>query len=88
MNKSILVIDTPDCCNHCFLGKKEFNSNDVVCRAVKGFCVSERNAIPYWCPLKDVPQKMAEENRWYSEDYAKGRNDCIDEILKGVAGNG
>lgn len=46
------------------------------------------NTKPDWCPLMELPQKMAEENRWFSEDYAKGRNDCIDKILKGVNGNG
>lgn len=38
---------------------------------------------PDWCPLMDLPNKMAEENRWYSKEYAEGFNACIDEILKG-----
>ena len=30
--------------------------------------------------LKSMPREMAVENRWYSEDFAKGYNQCLYEI--------
>lgn len=38
---------------------------------------------PDWCSLRDLPKKLAVENRWFSEDYAMGFNACLDEILGG-----
>lgn len=80
MSKSILVIDTPEKCDGCVLhgiiiGKQICNAE---IRRVK-----DENSKPDWCPLIALPKKIAEENRWFSGDYAKGRNDCIDELLKG-----
>lgn len=84
MSKSILVIYTPnyyiDCPCHfagmsgqiwCGKENKELLADDI------------QTFKPDWCPLVELPQKMAEESRWFSEDYVKGRNACIDEILKG-----
>lgn len=78
MSKSILVIDTPENCGQCPC----FLEVATDCCGVNGKDIDGRGK-PDWCPLVELPQKMAEENRWFSEDYAKGRNDCIDEILKG-----
>lgn len=75
MSKSILVIDTPPCCGECEM------SGTGVCRKWNR---KDLRAFPKDCPLKEVPAKMPEESRWYSEEYADGWNACIDEILKGV----
>ncbi len=82
MSKSILVIDTPECCGKCPC----FLEVATDCCGVNGKDI-DSHGKPDWCPLKDVPEKMTDENRWYSEDYARGRNTCIDEILKGANGN-
>lgn len=83
MSKSILVIDTPEAC----IGCPCHFADDVMI-----WCGKERKEIladdietfkPDWCPLLDLPEKMVEENRWFSEEYARGFNTCIDEILKG-----
>jgi hypothetical protein len=79
MSKSILAIDTPKNCGQCPC----FLEVATDCCGVNGKDI-DSHSKPDWCPLKSVPQKMEEENRWFSEDYAKGRNACIDEILKGV----
>lgn len=80
MSKSILVIDTPENCFKCDLKDGYF------CGKTKRWIDEACFPKPDWCPLRDLPEKMPEENRWFSEDYEKGRNDCIDEILKGVNG--
>lgn len=88
MSKSILVMDMPERCSvceflrrtdedYCYCGRLGFDYQ------VNEYMRSTPKGKPDWCPLVELPQKMAEENRWFSEDYAKGRNDCIDEILKG-----
>jgi len=93
MSKSILIIDTPENCRNCpchftdmvTLNPKEGENFFVfLCGANnKELGLKEMNSTrPSWCPLKRTPQKLAEENRWFSKDYAVGYNACIDEILK------
>ena len=73
MSKSILVMDTPNCCGECEM------SGTGACRK---WNTKDLKTFPKDCPLKMVPQKLAEEDRWFSKDYAIGFNACIDEILK------
>ena len=74
MSKAILVIDMPDCCGDCEM------SGTGVC---KKWNMKDLKTFPKACPLKRMPQKLAEEDRWFSKDYAIGFNSCIDEILNG-----
>lgn len=84
MSKSILAIDTPECCDYCPVGRIFGMAVKVECMAGKDIRVNNNGGIiPNWCQLLDLPKKMAEENRWFRKDYAEGFNDCIDEILKG-----
>ena len=77
MSKSILVMDTPSCCNEC----------DVIC--MKYYSAIQNGDIeiltkPDGCPLKELPQKM--EGKEYSLikiGEKKGYNACIDDILEG-----
>lgn len=93
MSKSILVIDTPNNCASCQMSNinlYDMSKDGTYCQLNVRQNIpweNARNSRPDWCPLKDVPEKMTDENRWYSEDYAMGRNTCIDEILKGANGN-
>lgn len=83
MSKSILVIDTPKRCAECRLcafgnyGSKRCTGKD------QPIFLNGKKQKPDWCPLRDLPEKIAEENRWLSKEYAKGYNACIGEILKG-----
>lgn len=89
MNKSILVIDTPERCSTCeFLkeNKEEYycgrlNETDIV----EDYMQSTPKGKPDWCPLKEIPQKVDEGNKYTDCEYyrAQGYNTCIDEILKG-----
>lgn len=91
MSKSILVIDTPECCCQC-----RFSGADGDYCCLKENMVSDSNAIseeeylnkkPDWCPLWDFPDKKVmdfrEECNMYISRYWEGYNACIDEILKG-----
>lgn len=80
MSKSILLVDTPESCGKCM-----FLSVDGEEKYCSFGCwqddVYELDEKPKCCPLKPVPEKYAVENRWFSIDYANGRNDVIDAIL-------
>ena len=91
MSKSILVIDTPTCCNECSLMCKDEYSYFCPVR-----CDENKTDIyddyikfhkkPSWCPLKPLPQKRIEGGTWmmsgYSaDDFVVGYNVCINEIL-------
>lgn len=73
MSKAILIMDMPDNCITCKL------SDWATCRFTKKCNTKGKQPD---CPLRELPEKMpkSEADKYY---YAKGYNDCIDEILKG-----
>lgn len=94
MSKSILVIDTPECCCQC-----RFSGADGDYCCLKEDMVSDSNMIseeeylnkkPDWCPLRDLPEKKKVryfclgQNDYSQQGYQQGWNACIDEILEGV----
>lgn len=84
--KAILVIDMPNRCSECPLCSKDENYwGDIVsaeCQMqYKGYLANDL-IKPSWCPLKLLPHSKQMENRWFSDDYSKGWNDCLEEIQK------
>ncbi len=85
MSKSILIIDTPECCDMCKMGFHNEYSDGFECfwESTKHL-VNPKGKRPDWCPLKEMPLKKLWNK--YHNDYEKGStdgfNDCIDEILK------
>lgn len=86
MNKAILVIDMPSCCNECSLMCKDEYSYycPVKCEANKtdlydNYIMFHRK--PDWCPLKKLPDKRYIVDNGYINDFAYGWNSCINEIL-------
>ena len=91
MSKSLLLIDTPACCDDCPLKLWDALSEYY------GACVptlkevnsvtdeykenEDRDTIPSWCPLKPLPRK---KNKDFHPNivYANGWNDCLNEILR------
>lgn len=81
MNKSVLVIDTPEDCRSCYL--RGFTLNLQYCRG-KLKDIKDTSVKPDWCPLKPLPEKMtgvAQTDHWNS--IKAGWNGCIDEITGG-----
>ena len=88
MNKAILIIDMPSCCDECPLFHGFYT--DMTCGA-NNYGIN----YPYpkdfkqdWCPLKLLPKKYdieAERNKPHDRDcdweFESGYNVCIDEIL-------
>ena len=87
MSKSVLVMDTPEHgCISCLIGRNHSNSLEtcIYC-PIAGKCVldKEAEAIPDWCPLKPLPEKMIIPRGARNTDgleYACGYNTCINEI--------
>lgn len=78
MGKSILVIDTPNCCGECKM------SGTGVCRK---WNTKDLRTFPKDCPLKKIPNKTKHPDSCDNGRYDKGWNDCIDKIFKRVDGN-
>lgn len=82
-DKSFVVIDTPKCCLRCPLFKPfAFGVKGGICSIKHESYVKDELGKPDYCPLIKVPEKMVVEDRWYSEDYARGYDACIDELMK------
>lgn len=84
MGKSILVIDTPECCDYCPVGRIFGMAGQVECKAFIGISVNDDGrTIPDWCPLQKMPERADHPCHCDNGRYDKGWNDCLDQILNG-----
>lgn len=88
MDKAILVIDMPDCCNECTLMFKDEYSYwcPVKCNENKTDLYDnyiKPHKKPDWCPLKLLPDKIEGNESVYYQwgDYEDGWNNCIDSLV-------
>ena len=87
MNKAILVIDMPSCCNECFA--LDDNGDYPFClitQEQRGYTFRTREKKMDKCPFRPIPDKMYEGGTWTMSDYIadefpNGWNACIEEIL-------
>lgn len=77
MNKAVLVIDMPECCDDCKLSDYS-DSWELYC-CYTGEAVDKIK--PDWCPLKPVPKKVQVMYGDDSQDWDKGYNSCVEEIM-------
>lgn len=82
MSKAMLIMDMPESCAECQLSRCLIHKGVGIC-GVNSERFDDIKKVQEWCPLREVPKKMAEETRWFDIEYAKGWNACIDEILGG-----
>ena len=66
--KAILVIDIPEDYTGSVISVNLYGRNNKV--------IHEN----YINKLRPLPHSKQIENRWFSDDYSKGWNDCLDEI--------
>ena len=87
MSKSILVIDTPKNCSECKMHYEEDDPYDYYetidrCLLLSKYRVlSKYGKVPHDCPLKPLPQKMLAWHNDSSDDYQRGYNQCLGEII-------
>lgn len=93
MNKAILVIDKPESCDYCPVGRIFGMSGQVECMASKDIRANNNGRIiPDWCPLKEMPERKEKIeycgngvlgiNDMSKSRFNDGYNACINEILK------
>lgn len=82
MNKSILVIDTPEKCVDypicASYAESAFSPREYWCTASENTNVNPYDK-PNWCPLNPVPQKLGLREE-YPDDFSCGWNACINKI--------
>ena len=93
MAKAMLIMDMPSSCEECdFFKELRWNRHYCTqknCKEIEGYVSDFRYEKPYWCPLRECPQKKEEFEmdiiHHESLDLGKrlGYNACIDEILGG-----
>ena len=89
MDKAILVVDMPSCCDECF-ALDEYGDYPV-CRITqeqRGYTFRTREQKMDKCPLKLAPEKYEiDRNKctdpFYQFEFEYGYNQCINEILGG-----
>ena len=81
-DKAILVIDMPEGCYECPLAVETVHNYNACC--ITGGRIMSYGKFDS-CPLKKLPEKYDMDNTPYNldynEDYERGYNACIDEIL-------
>lgn len=91
MPKAVLVMDMPESCVYCPLSRLLYGMEDGIECVAAGRINRICKVIPYWCPLRELPEKMEVCGTYNSDYYAKGGkmpsyktgwNACLDEILK------
>lgn len=87
MEKSILVIDTPENCIDCHC-HFTYDNGQVWCgKKDKELLEDDIETFkPDWCPLQDIPEKKSVDGldrRPLLEAQFVGWNDCLDQILNG-----
>ena len=95
MSKSVLVMDTPESCADCKIGRDMSGYMEVciICPITNKVALNEEaEAVPDWCPLKLLPEKMKVTGLYNGEyfktggkppSYKIGWNACVDEITGG-----
>jgi len=78
--KAILVIDKPECCTSCLLSF--FNRKWFCIKTNKDINITDRYHIPEWCPLKMLPELKTPAGSDVFNDYVRGYNEAIEEIMK------
>lgn len=85
MNKAILVIDMPRCCDECFA--LDDNGDYPFClitQEQRGYTFRTREKKMDKCPLKPMPKKLEGNDSIYYQwgDYEDGWNHCIDNLIE------
>ena len=80
MNKAILVIDMPNCCDECFAldGNGDYPFC-IITQEQRGYNFRTREQKMDGCPLKPAPEL---QDKWYdNDDWIIGYNNCVHEII-------
>ena len=80
MNKAILVIDMPDCCDECFaLDDNGDYPFCIITQEQRGYNFRTREQKMDRCPLKPAPELQDKQHD--NDDWIIGYNNCVHEII-------
>lgn len=74
--KGVLLVDLPSNCKKC-----EWGRNRTFCKR-RGKDYPCMEIIPWWCPIKPLPEKKDVVVAGTVDLISLGWNDCIDDILE------
>ena len=80
MNKAILVIDMPSCCDECFaLDDNGDYPFCIITQEQRGYNFRTREQKMDMCTLKPAPEL---QDKWYdNDDWIIGYNNCVHKII-------
>jgi len=80
--KAVILVDMPD-----DVSLDEWYAVKVIVDRLKMMEEEMQQGVPFddsktfkFVPLRPLPHSKQIENRWFSDDYSKGWNDCLAEI--------
>ena len=80
MNKAILVIDMPSCCDECFaLDDNGDYPFCIITQEQRGYNFRTREQKMDRCPLKPAPELQYKQHD--NDDWIIGYNNCVHEII-------
>lgn len=86
MAKAVLVMDMPETCKDCSCKYPSYKDYALYDCAITGKTVpidgGRYGEKPYWCPLRELPEKANHPDYCDNGRFDKGWNACLDEILK------
>ena len=91
MSRAVLVIDMPDSCMSCKIGRNSscILEQSAYCPVTGQATIEEEcESRPEWCPIRPMPEKENNDNLMdeYQDGYDDGWNSCIDAIGGGDNG--
>lgn len=93
MNKAVLVMDMPEDCKQCVFCRglnacklKKYLVRDKICTVYTVDKQIMEGGKPYWCPLRELPERSDHPEHCDNGRFDAGWNECLDAIEGGVHG--
>ena len=93
MAKAVLVMDMPEYCKQCVFCRglnacklKKYLVRDKICTVYTVDKQIMEGGKPYWCPLRELPERSDHPEHCDNGRFDAGWNECLDAIEGGAHG--
>lgn len=93
MAKAVLVMDMPEDCKQCVFCRglnacklKKYLVRDKICTVYTVDKQIMEGGKPYWCPLRELPERSDHPEHCDNGRFDAGWNGCLDAIEGGAHG--
>lgn len=93
MPKAVLVMDMPEDCKQCVFCRglnacklKKYLVRDKICTVYTVDKQIMEGGKPYWCPLRELPERSDHPEHCDNGRFDAGWNGCLDAIEGGAHG--